>query len=86
MQEWNVQIPSITHHPAHSVSEADVPVSAWRRSSRSMANGDCVEVAGLRAQSIGVRDSKNHREGILRFTAAQWGTFLDGVRDGAFDL
>lgn len=54
---------------------------AWRKSSYSGYNGDCVEVAVLGAGQVGVRDSKAHGSGpILRLSSAQWTAFLDAVR------
>jgi uncharacterized protein DUF397 len=57
----------------------------WRKSSISNANGSCVEVAGLSGSLISVRDSKDVKGPILRFTAAEWDAFLGGVRKGEFD-
>ncbi len=63
----------------------DGPAQNWIKSSLSMANGNCVEVAGLSGDLIGVRDSKNPRGPVLRFGPAEWGTFVGGVRDSGFD-
>jgi hypothetical protein len=57
----------------------------WIKSSLSFSNGDCVEVTGLPDGSIGVRDSKDIRGPVLRFTPAEWDAFLGGVRNGEFD-
>ena len=57
----------------------------WMKSSLSMHNGSCVEVAGLADEIIRVRDSKNPRGGILSFTPAEWDAFIGGVRLGEFD-
>ncbi|HXT92345.1 MAG TPA: DUF397 domain-containing protein [Trebonia sp.] len=57
----------------------------WVKSSFSAHNGNCVEVAGLSADTIRVRDSKNPRGGILNFTTAEWDAFISGVRNGEFD-
>jgi len=54
---------------------------AWRKSSYSMANGHCVEVACL-GDFIGVRDSKAANGPILAFGPAEWKTFLSNIRIG----
>ena len=50
-------------------------VCAWRTSSHSGANGDCVEVARPVPGLIAVRDSKDPDGPRLAFTAGQWRTF-----------
>lgn len=57
----------------------------WVKSSLSFSNGACVEVAGLPAGGIGVRDSKDATGPVLRFTPEEWRAFLGGVRNGEFD-
>ena len=57
----------------------------WIKSSFSFANGNCVEVAGLPDDEVGVRDSKNTEDPVLRFTAAEWHAFIDGIRNGEFN-
>jgi hypothetical protein len=59
--------------------------SHWIKSSLSFSNGNCVEVAGLPDDEIGVRDSKNTEGPVLRFTPAEWHAFIGGVRNGEFD-
>jgi hypothetical protein len=56
----------------------------WHKSSRSGANG-CVEVL-LEEGRVAVRDAKDPSGPILHFTAHEWQAFLDGARDGEFDL
>jgi hypothetical protein len=64
---------------------AERPSQDWMKSSLSMHNGSCVEVAGLGDEIIRVRDSKNRRGGILHFTQAEWDAFIGGVHNGEFD-
>ncbi len=55
------------------------------KSSLSLSNGHCVEVASLAGGKIGVRDSKDSEGSVLRFTPGEWHAFLGGVRNGDFD-
>lgn len=57
----------------------------WVKSSLSLSNGNCVEVANLPGGGIGVRDSKDSEGPFLRFTPGEWDAFLGGVRNGEFD-
>jgi len=60
---------------------------AWRKSSYSGYNGDCVEVAVLRSGQVGVRDSKAHGSGpVLHLSSAEWAAFLALVRAGTLGL
>jgi hypothetical protein len=66
---------------------ADLTGAVWRKSTRSDNGGStCVEVARNLPGVVGVRDSKDRTGPALTFAPQQWTTFLDGVRDGDFDL
>jgi Domain of unknown function (DUF397) len=65
----------------------DLSRLAWRKSSYSGANGNCVEIAPARRSAlIAVRDSKNQSGPALVFTAGQWSAFTTGIKDGSLDL
>jgi hypothetical protein len=57
----------------------------WIKSSLSNANGNCVQVAALSDELIGVRDSKDVLGPVLLFTPAEWSAFVGGLRKGDFD-
>ncbi|WP_163512675.1 DUF397 domain-containing protein [Fodinicola acaciae] len=57
------------------MTDADLSVSQWRKSTRSGSSSDCVEV-GQGEQVIGVRDSKNPTAGTLAVAASAWSAFL----------
>jgi hypothetical protein len=67
---------------AASPSEASEPT--WRRASRCSSNG-CVEIAVVAGQ-VAVRDSKRADSPVLLYTPEEWQVFIDGVKDGEFDL
>jgi hypothetical protein len=56
----------------------------WRKSTRSAANGACVEIAETPVGVL-VRDSKDAEGPRLEFGSASWRAFVSSVRAGAFD-
>ncbi|WP_440082055.1 DUF397 domain-containing protein [Streptosporangium sp. LJ11] len=60
----------------------DLTNAAWRKSSLSGGNGDCVEVADL-GDVVAVRDSKNPGGPTLAFTRATWSTFVTQLKNDA---
>ncbi|WP_455354396.1 DUF397 domain-containing protein [Streptomyces sp. SYSU K217416] len=54
---------------AHDLSEA-----AWRKSSYSAGEGQCVEITDLPG-GVALRDSKNPCFPALRYTADEWHVF-----------
>jgi hypothetical protein len=53
---------------------------AWRKSSYSGANGDCVQVAQLRSDVVAVRDSNDTHGPQLAFSPSQWQAFTRTVK------
>jgi hypothetical protein len=56
----------------------------FSKSSFSGPNG-CVEVA-IRPDSVAVRDAKHQEGPVLEFSPGEWAAFLQGVKNGEFDL
>lgn len=57
---------------------------AWRKSSFSGANGDCVEVADANG-AIAFRHSKEPEQGTLLYTRSELAAFILGCKAGEFD-
>lgn len=52
----------------------------WRKSTRSAAQGDCVEVADNLPSVVAVRDSKDPDGPVLTFSPQAWAEFVEDVR------
>jgi hypothetical protein len=66
--------------PAGNLSRA-----TWRKSARSSAQGNCVELARLSGAEVAIRNSRDPGGPALVFTDAELDAFLAGVKDGDFD-
>ncbi len=74
------------YYRQHGATVADVANAIWRKSTISAYNGSCFEVAKLRENCIGVRDTKDAGAGpVLIFNQQEWDAFLVGVKRGEFD-
>ncbi|MCY1138418.1 DUF397 domain-containing protein [Actinoplanes sp. Pm04-4] len=57
----------------------------WRKSSYSVANSACVEIAFAdQGKTVMMRDSKNPGGAVLSYSAAAWEQFLKEVRSDRF--
>ncbi|HKS46234.1 MAG TPA: DUF397 domain-containing protein [Amycolatopsis sp.] len=59
--------------------------ASWRKSKRSGALGNCVEVAPLDSGEVAVRNSRFPDGPVLVYTKAEMAAFLAGAKDGEFD-
>jgi Domain of unknown function (DUF397) len=67
------------------LAERGAASQAWRKSTRSIANGQCIEAATLADGRLAVRDSFDKAGPVATFTVRGWRTFLRGIKDGDFD-
>jgi len=63
------------------VTASDLTDARWRKSSRSGAGNDCVELVVARIGAA-VRDSKNPEAGHVAFATNGWSAFLGVVKEG----
>jgi hypothetical protein len=54
-------------------------------SSHSNGGAQCVEAVKGPDSAVYVRNSKDPRGNVVRFTSGEWGAFLAGARGGEFD-
>jgi hypothetical protein len=59
-------------------------IGSFWKSSYSVNETQCVEVAYLSTGGRAVRDSKNPSGPLLHLTLDGWRAFLDGAKSGAF--
>ncbi|MER5970988.1 DUF397 domain-containing protein [Streptomyces sp. NPDC002055] len=67
-----------------ATAEPDAPQAAWRKSSFSGGNNNCVEWARAAGGGCYVRDSKNPAGPALLVTAEAWSSFVTAVSAGEF--
>ena len=74
-----------SQEPARGTAPVEASALTWRKSTRSVGNGNCVEAAKLSNGHLLIRDSKDKTGPMLAFTPSEWRAFIDGVKDGEFD-
>lgn len=69
------------HAPSASkYDQIDLSKAQWHKSSLSAGDGNCVEVAEVDGL-VAVRDTKDRQRGALVFTADEWQSFIDSLRN-----
>nr|WP_033338638.1 DUF397 domain-containing protein [Catenuloplanes japonicus] len=63
----------------------DLTAAAWRTSSRSNSQGNCVELATNVPGVVPVRDSKDREGGTLTIGTAAWSAFMGATKRTALD-
>ncbi|WP_156077311.1 DUF397 domain-containing protein [Saccharothrix sp. NRRL B-16314] len=76
---------SIASKVHNGMSAADLSGVTWRKSVRSGALGNCVELAVLKGDAIAMRNSRFPDGPALVYTRAEIAAFVAGARDGEFD-
>ena len=71
--------------PYNGMPAADLAGVAWRKSSHSNSQGNCVEFAALPDGSVAVRNSRYPQGPALVYTRAEINALIAGVKDGEFD-
>lgn len=58
----------------------DLSRAAWRKSSHSGQDGNCVEIATNLPAIIAMRDSKNPNGPALCFSRSNWSVFIQAIQ------
>jgi hypothetical protein len=69
----------------NGMSARQLSGATWRKSERSGAVGNCVEVAPLGGGVVAVRNSRYPDGPALIYTRDEIAAFLFGAKDGEFD-
>ena len=64
--------------------DVEVLVANWRKASRSIGNGACVEAASAAGRVL-IRDSVNPSGAVIAYAPEAWQGFIDSAKTGGFD-
>jgi hypothetical protein len=66
--------------PDESAADSKAVSSAWRKSTRSIGNGQCIEAAQLADGRLAMRDSTDEAGPAILLAEAAWHLFLKKVK------
>ncbi len=69
----------------NGISASGIQGAVWIKSTASIGEGNCVEVAGLEGGAVAVRNSRFPEGPALVYTLSEVAAFLMGVKAGEFD-
>jgi hypothetical protein len=76
---------SLDGAPGEPASVGKSAMLIWRKSTWSIANGQCIEVVALADGRLAVRDSMDKAGSIAKFNESQWRRFTKEIKEGDFD-
>lgn len=71
----------MAHEILNGMSASRLENTAWRKSSHSGAQGNCVELAWPGDEVVAVRNSRDPRGPVLVYARADLAAFLAGMRN-----
>jgi Domain of unknown function (DUF397) len=66
----------------NGMSASDLQGLDWRKSRRSSATGNCIQIAKLPSGGVAIRNSRYPSGPVLLFGDAEVRTFLESIKDG----
>jgi hypothetical protein len=84
VREWDAQ-EELDMSSYNGMPAGELAGARWRKSARSSAQGNCIELAKLAGAEVAIRNSRHPQGPALIFTDAELDAFLGGVKDGEFD-
>lgn len=71
----------------HDDLAAELASAPWRKASKSGANGgDCIEVAPLSQDRVGIRDTESPEQEPYVVRGSVFRAWVDGAKNGEFDF
>ncbi|WP_411140946.1 DUF397 domain-containing protein [Streptomyces sp. x-80] len=70
---------------SNGVRASSIPNVVWKKSRKTMEEGDCVETAALPGGGVAIRNSREPDGPALVYTRKEMIAFIDGVKGNEFD-